>query len=424
MKKYLLLLCVLLGIHGTGYTQIPSASQILEHDDPDALWIWSATGSQPYIEEFISTFHPEIVFELDTVPFDMLQTFLNDPDTYSGPWPDIILGEEKTLQLLQERNMALSLDTQVTAEQLSRLVPYTVNLGRAEDGLLYGLMYAVTPVTVCYRRSMARKYLGTDDPEIVGAFFASWEALIDTARRIRLASGGEAWLSPGIGDIEILLYASKDTPWIVNGRLNIDMTLISQVSKFRECVNEQLVGDAEIWSNAWFAEMTDAGKTLAFFLPLWGYEYVVKPNTGDAGADWALCAGPVHRFWGAQIFSILNNSSRVDVAVHFLRTICLSPDYELWLNDRIPEVPAHRDALDMIAGIGGAPVSAENPGMTVYREVALQIDGCRGSSIDLEISGIFAKALKPYYSNTVSLDEALWAFRSAIHEQFPEITQE
>lgn len=383
-----------------------------EQDNPESLWIWSATGSQPYIEEYFSIHHPDIEIELDTVPFELLLTLLEDPSSCSGPCPDILLGEEKTLQLLQARNLALSLDSLVTDEELSRLVPYTVNLARGDDGLLYGLLYAVTPVGTCYRRSIAREFLGTDDPVEVGSYFASLEDLIGTARRISSESGGEIRLAPGIGDIETLLYAAKETPWVVNGRLNIDRTLVSQVAVLRECLDEGLIGDADMWSEKWFHEMRDDGRTLAYFFPLWGYDYVIKPNTADSGADWALCPAPVHRFWGAQIFSIVSCTDRTDDALLFLKTMCLSPSYELWLNEQVREVPAHIDALDALSG---------EQDMATYRDIALRIEGSRGSSLDMEFSALFAAALKPYYAGKISLDEALDAFRSAVREQYPGI---
>lgn len=412
MRKYLPVVFFLFILYVAGFARPYAAGTVPEQDNPDALWIWSATGSQPYIEEFFSIRHPDIALELDTVPFDLLQQLLKDPSAYSGPCPDILLGEEKTLQLLQNGKMALPLDDLVAEAELSRLVPYAVNLARAEDRLLYGLLYSVTPVAVCYRRSLALEYLGTDDPEKVGEYFASWDALIDTARLLRTASAGEIHIASGPGDIETLLYASRDTPWILDGRLNIDETLVSKVVTFRQCLDEQLVGDNEMWSGDWFQDMLQARNALACFFPLWGYEYVIKPNTTDNGADWALCPAPVHRFWGAQILSIVSGTDRTDDALLFLKEICLSPSYELWLNERVREVPAHLDALEALAG---------DADMALYRDVALQIEGRRGSSLDMEFSALFSTALKPYYAGTISLDDALAAFRTAVQEQFPDV---
>lgn len=412
MRKYLPVLFLVFILCDAGFAQPYTAGAVPDKENPDSLWIWSATGSQPYIEEFFSTRYPQIKIELDTVPFEVLRKLLEDPSSYSGPWPDIVLGEEKTLQLLQERDMALPLDARVDDAELSRLVPYTVNLARAEDGLLYGLLYAVTPVAVCYRRSLAREYLGTDNPERVGEYFASWDALIHTARLLRDSSSGTVRLTPGIEDIETLLYAEKGTPWIVDGRLNIDETLISKVISLRQYLEEELLGDHEMWSEEWFYGMFEPGKTLAYFLPLWGYEYVLKPNAADGGTDWALCQPPVNRFWGAQILSIYSGTQRPEDAFLFLETICLSPAYELWLNERIREVPAHRDALDALSG---------DTDMALYRNVAVQIQGNSGSSLDMEFSVLFAAALKPYYAGRIPLDDALAAFRAVLQKKFPDI---
>lgn len=80
--------------------------------------------------------------------------------------------------------------------------------------------------------------------------------------------------------------------------------------------------DTRDWTDAWFADMKDAGakKVFGFFGPAWLINYVMagnsggtKPGEGTYG-DWAVCEPPVGFFWGGT-WVIANNNSPVKDAV-------------------------------------------------------------------------------------------------------------
>ena len=69
------------------------------------------------------------------------------------------------------------------AEELkSKLLPYTIEIGRSDDGKIRALSHQGTPAAIGYKRSLARKHLGTDDPAEIAEMFSSKEKILETAK--------------------------------------------------------------------------------------------------------------------------------------------------------------------------------------------------------------------------------------------------
>jgi ABC-type glycerol-3-phosphate transport system substrate-binding protein len=83
-------------------------------------------------------------------------------------------------------------------------------MGRDNKGVLRGLTWQTTPGGLFYRRSLAKQYLGTDDPAEVQKYFATWDKLLDTGKL--LASKGIA-LFPGAADLQHVFAAGKKVPY-------------------------------------------------------------------------------------------------------------------------------------------------------------------------------------------------------------------
>lgn len=87
------------------------------------------------------------------------------------------------------------------AEELKlKLAPYTVDIGRDDDGRIRALSHVAYVGTIGYKRDMAKKYLRTDDPEKIGKMLSSAESFIETAKTLKEKSGGKAKLFPAMVD--------------------------------------------------------------------------------------------------------------------------------------------------------------------------------------------------------------------------------
>ena len=66
-----------------------------------------------------------------------------------------------------------------------------------------------TPGGIFYRRSLAKKYLGTDDPDEISKKFCSWDSLIATGKELNEKSGGTVKLLPNYGETYTIATGSR-----------------------------------------------------------------------------------------------------------------------------------------------------------------------------------------------------------------------
>ncbi|GBU27884.1 ABC transporter substrate-binding protein [Treponema sp. R8-4-B8] len=78
------------------------------------------------------------------------------------------------------------------------------------------------PGAMFYRRSLAKKYLGTDDPKTVQAYFADFDKLLETAQLLNQKSNGSCVIVSSLGDLRNSFLSARKNPWLVNGKLVID----------------------------------------------------------------------------------------------------------------------------------------------------------------------------------------------------------
>jgi len=200
------------------------------------------------------------------------------------------------------------------------IAPYTVEIGSNSKGELVGLGYQATGGAFIYRRSIAKDVWGTDDPAVIKTKVGpGWEKFFQAAEDLRKKNYA---IISGDGDIWHAIEGSSPKGWIVDGKLYVDKTREDFLDIAKTMVDKGYHNDTRDWTDAWFADMKDAGakKVFGFFGPAWLINYVMagnsggtKPGEGTYG-DWAVCEPPVGFFWGGT-WVIANNNSPVKDAV-------------------------------------------------------------------------------------------------------------
>lgn len=202
------------------------------------------------------------------------------------------------------KDLGIDVDTKIKDADIAG---YTIEVG-SRDGEVVALGYQATGCAMIYSSSIALDVFGTDDPaeieKIVGAGSGSWDTYLNEVAP-KLKEKGYAAVS-GQGDIWNACEKSADTPWIVNGELNIDPKRDVFLDIAKTLKDNGYSNDSAAWSEAWFADMKGEGpqKVFAFFGPAWLINYTMNPNCGGTKAgegtygDWRVCAPPVGFFWG------------------------------------------------------------------------------------------------------------------------------
>jgi multiple sugar transport system substrate-binding protein len=67
-------------------------------------------------------------------------------------------------------------------------------------------------------------------------------------------------------------------------------------------------------------------KVFSYFLPTWGLPYVLIPNSGDTGGDWAMINGPLAYQWGGTWVGAMADSQNLDLAKQFVEFVALNEE--------------------------------------------------------------------------------------------------
>ncbi len=305
MKKLLALLLCLALLGG-------SVAAIAE--EKTTLNIWSFTDEVPKMIEKYMELHPEIDIKVTIIATTdgAYQPALDQALAGGGAdAPDLYCAEaafvlkyaqgEAAQFAASYKDLGIDVDAKLAEADIAQ---YTVDIGTNPGGDLVALGYQATGGAFIYRRSLAIDTWGTDDPAEIGKKIGpGWDQFFAAAEELKAKGYG---IISGDGDLWHAVENSSDTPWVVDGKLNIDPKREAFLDLSKRLIDNDYHNDTQDWQDAWFADMKDAGakKVFGFFGPAWLINYVMAGNSGGAApgegtyGDWAVCEPPVGFFWG------------------------------------------------------------------------------------------------------------------------------
>ena len=322
----LLIVCMSLSLFAAGQSEAAKAPE------RKVINLWSFTDEVPKMIEKYKALNPDFDYEINTTIIattdGAYQPALDQALASGGKdAPDIYCAESAFVLKYTQGDAAhfaapyksLGIDVDKKLKEAD-IAPYTVEIGSNSKGELVGLGYQATGGAFIYRRSIAKDVWGTDDPAVIKTKVGpGWEKFFQAAEDLRKKNYA---IISGDGDIWHAIEGSSPKGWIVDGKLYIDKTREDFLDIAKTMVDKGYHNDTRDWTDAWFADMKDAGakKVFGFFGPAWLINYVMagnsggtKPGEGTYG-DWAVCEPPVGFFWGGT-WVIANNNSPVKDAV-------------------------------------------------------------------------------------------------------------
>ncbi len=321
MKKFLSILLVLTVatsmMFAGGGKDAPAASAPAAEEV--TLNLWAFTDEVPKMVEKFLAIHPELKVKLNTTIIattdGAYQPALDQALQGGGKdAPDIYVAESAFVLKYTKGDMEdfampykdLGIDINKAIKDAD-IASYTVDIGSNSKGEVDGLAYQSTGGCFIYRRSVAKKVFGSDDPKTVqaeiGGGSGSWDKFWTAADKC--AAKGCAIVS-GDGDIWHAVENSSDKGWIVDGKLYIDPKREALLDISKNLTDKGWSNQTQDWSDAWFADMKGVGAkdVLGFFGPAWLINYTIAPNCGGSKVgegtygDWGVCNSPIGFFWG------------------------------------------------------------------------------------------------------------------------------
>lgn len=428
------------------------------------LTIWSFTNEAKVFATAFQEKYPDVKVEYTMIPMTEgeYQVKLRSA-LQSNEGPDVVALEADFVREYVESDYLIDIsDLRKYADEV-KTFEFTIDVGTDFDGKIKAFSYQATPGLMYYRRSLAKEYFGTDDPDKIQELMSDLEKFEQAAEVVKQKSNGNTYMILSLSDIGRVIIENRSQPWIVDNKLVIDPIvedLFDLAKRFRQNGYE---AQGDQWSESWFAGMNDslkdaAGnpkKIFAYFLPTWGLSYVLQPNstTSDGQStfgDWAAIPGPLPYRWGGTWFGITKDSKNIELAKEFIKFATLTEEtlknwaLGVYTNEYLKKIdPTVGDDLQQPAGdfVSSAKVVEEitsqfgntqaaeflggqNP-YEVFMKAAERLDiSGRMKNIqatDFDVQDALWDPLAEYASGNIDKEEALRRFKEGVKNAIPNI---
>ncbi|MDR2729997.1 MAG: ABC transporter substrate-binding protein [Treponema sp.] len=395
---------------------------------PSKLVIWSFTDELANMTNnptwgFKAT-HPNIDVEYSQTPSDQFQAKI-DPVLATGQGaPDIIALESAFVRKYIESGLLLDV-TDIYESKKASLLAYPAEIG-TYNGKVYGLSWQAAPGALFYRRSLAQKYLGTDDPKVVQTYFTNFNKFLETAQLLKDKSGGSCVVVSALGDLNNSFLSARTQSWIVNGKLVIDPAMEQYLDICKVLHDNRWEGRVGQWSEGWFAGMRgelkdESGKAVevfSYFLPTWGLHYVLKTNAPGTSGDWAMIQGPSSYRWGGTWVGAYKGTKNVEAAKEFIRFVATDEAFlEAWAKDT-GDLVNNLNVINKIKDNYSEPYLGGQNHYAEFAEMAKNVNGRLLQGSDEAIESLFGEAMASFVNGEKTKAQALADFKAQAEAQF------
>lgn len=307
--------------------------------------------------------------------------------------------------LASDNTIAIN-DLGIDYAELTNMFGYTLKFASDSDNVIKGLAWKASPCGVFYERSVAEQYLGTSDPNELATSFATWNAVLESARKVNAASEGKVKLIGGFTEVYEPYMSSRGSQWITNGKLSVDPSAEGMFDYAKTLYSEDLTFRAEQWSKTWTTKMSDM--TVVSY---WGtlqfakYKLALNPGEGTTvnptSGDWGITTAPVSYFSGGSWVMASKYCDKKATSADIIRAVCINEDNlrdmlnngEFVNNVKLITAAAADDKFAM-EWLGG-----QNP-YPVLLDCALKADASYVGPMDNEVDQAFKAVVGTYASGS------------------------
>jgi len=385
------------------------------------LVVWSFTDElEGMINNYYKASHPDITVEYSMTPTDQFPNKL-DPVLQSGSGtPDVFALENAFVRKYIESDLLLPLDD-VYEEVKGKMADYPMKIG-SYNGHVYGMAWQVCPGALFYRRSLAKAYLGTDDPAEVQKYVSDLDKFVETAKLLKEKSNGKCDIVSSTGDMFMPYKGARKQPWVVNDKLVIDPAMEKFMDMCKTLHDNNLEGRVGQWSEGWFAGMKGTLKdekgnpieVFCYLLPTWGLHYVLKQNAPDTAGDWAMCAGPANYYWGGTWIAAYKGTKNPNAAKEMIKYLTTDDTFLTNYAKASGDTVGNLNVQNALKDSFSDPYLAGQNHYKDFCEMAKGIDGSLIQGSDQQIEGLFNEAVAAYTNGEKTKEQALKDFKDQV----------
>ena len=415
IKKICFVLCML-AVTSMLFAQ--GAQEAPKTDDPVVLEVW-ARGDE--IKSFVPGFeaaNPGIKVNVTVIPDAEMTPKLITVFASGKGVPDLFMQEANYITYLVEEGCFADLNEAPyhINDYKDNIWQATLDVGTDSNGIIKAITWQTNPGAIIYRRDIAEKYFGTDDPETITKALDSDEKMLEVAARMK--ADGISFVSC-FKDIFDGKIAQREYPWVVDGKLVIDDVLVDFLDTAKTIITKGYDLGVDQWASEWIAGV-ESDSLFCYMLPPWGYQYVVKPAADKTKGKWAITCPTTSYVSGGSYLGIYENTPHKEEAWNFFEYVLLNEDslYEYAKNSG--DFVVLKSVCEKLAASDGEEVlGGQNPN-GIFIEAMNHEFKKLNTPYDSQLNDAFVSAIKAYAAGA-SKDDAIKQFKNDVKTAFPEL---
>lgn len=302
---------------------------------------------------------------------------------------------------------------------------YTVDFGKDDSGKLKALSHQIATGAIGYKMQLAKKYLGTDDPDRISAMLSSPEQILDTAKKLKQASGGKVALFPSWEELKKVYLGGRSKGWVVNGNLNIDNKVLDYMDLAKTMRNNKYESGYDAWSPGWSSAIKNDGNAMCWAIPTWGVPWIIGSNDPKAkdGGRWGLAKPMNPYFWGGTWYGVSKTCQNKYLALGFVRYFTSDEEHlENW-SRATGDIPNSKKLLKRMGSDNKTIdcITGKNP-YKVFGSLAEGVNGNTYTMYDDTIESAYYDCMRSYLQGKISTkDKLISEFKRRVKNSFKDI---
>lgn len=323
-RKWALLMA---GVMAFGMAMTGSAAEAETNTDlSGTLEVWGWTTDPEYQIEAFEKAYPNVTVNYTMIGTDYdtkMQTIVDN----RTEGPDVFYADVKTVKNYIESDAWETLNADPYNIDVSDSEDYTVKLGSDSDGNVKALSYQATPGGFWYKRDLAKKYLGTDDPDEISEMLSTTEGMLDVAEKLKAGSNGETHMFASYKDLwQFANYGMRSVAWVDGNKFQMDDYIPEFFDLAKTVRDNDYDAKIDTWSEAWYASCAD-DSVFGYAEPTWGLQYVIQTGAPDSEGNWGIASMPAAYFNGGSYLGVYQESQNKELAAEYVKFVCTNKDF-------------------------------------------------------------------------------------------------
>lgn len=351
---------------------------------------------------------------------EKLDNILEDPS--NALYPDVVALEADYILKYTNSDYILPIaDLGITADDYSKQAQYTLDVATNGEGKLMALSWQAAPGSWAVRADLAEKYLGTTDPDEVQSYFATWDKVLETARKVNTDSAGETKLISGIDDVKRIFQGSRTNAWYnSDDTIVIDDNMTKYMELAKTLYTEELTWNTSQWGDDWNANK-EGDKVLAWPSCTWFTYWCLSTNYAG---QYIQIAGPQNFYWGGTWLAATAGCSDKDAAAKLIKYVTCDASFMAKINALNSDYVNNTEAVDMRikecadAGVSTCPVLVEGQNFLELNKPLIAGIVVTMTAEDQTINGKFDVEVLEYCKGNKDYDTAIADFKKAVVDTY------